>query len=127
MANERLVTPVRHDRGLGMKPTLDECGQRGDDVRVRVRADEPTQVLDTDDLVDLAHDLGSVEGRTGIDQHRLVALFHEVNVALELISRKQRTHPPDPWGQFDGARGVEGHDAHLRILLSARSARGFAT
>jgi len=99
---------VRHDRGLGMKPTLDECGQRGDDVRVRVRADEPTQVLDTDDLVDLAHDLGSVEGRTGIDQHRLVALFHEVNVALELISRKQRTHPPDPWGQFDGARGVEG-------------------
>ena len=47
----------------------------------------------------------------------MIALFHQVHVALELISGKQRTDPPDSRSQFDSLRGVEGHDTHHRIFL----------
>ena len=60
-----------------------------------MRANKPSQVLDADDVVDLADDLGSVQSRARVYQHRLIALFHQVHVALELVSGKQGTDPPD--------------------------------
>lgn len=83
---ERGITPVRHEMRLRVQAMFDERRERAQDVRVAVGADQPTNVVETDHLVDLAGDLLRREGRAGIDEHRLITVLEQIDVALEVIS-----------------------------------------
>lgn len=74
-----------------------------------MRADQPPQVLNTDYFVDLADDRVGGESGARVDQHRLITLFDQVDVALELVARQERTHPPNARCELYRTRGVEVH------------------
>ena len=107
-----LIAPVCHDGGFRVQPSGHQRRQGADDVGVLVRTDQPADVLEADHRVDLADDLLSGEGRTRIDQDRLVALLDQIDVASELAIGQGRTHPPDARRELDRLRDVDLDVAH---------------
>ena len=95
-----------HQEGVGTVHQLVDQGQGGGDVRVRVVADEVADPAEGDDLLDLPQGAGEGQAGAGIEQDRLVPLFQQIDVGLEVVVIEDLTDPPDPRSDLQGVVGV---------------------
>ncbi len=93
VADQRGVAPMGDDGCVVGQAAVDQGWDRAEDVGVGVRTDQPANLVETDDIVHLADHIIGGKGRPGIDEHRLVALFDQIDVTLELVSRQSSSRP----------------------------------
>lgn len=88
------------DRGVVPRDQLVDDRQRSGDVGILVVAHEPPDRVEGHDLRHLAADLGKGQAATRVEEHRLVTVLEEVDVALERVAGHVATHPPDTVGDL---------------------------
>ena len=104
--------PVGNQTGVWAGDHLVDLGQCGPDVGVLVTAQKVADVVEGDDLLYLSDGARKREHRTRVDEHGLVCVLHEVDVALEHVVGEQVADPPHAVG-----------DLH-RPVLGTRRQRG---
>ncbi len=80
--------------------------------------DKIADIVERNDLFHFGSGKGEGQGRTGINQNRLIPMFNQVAVALEQVIIKVVPDPPDALGYLDSVGGVNdllivGHSSNV--------------